>query len=94
MLDMFENIATDTVEQMSNALSNNDIDSIKRLAHKIKPSLDNLEINILHEEIRSLENFNIKVNCPENFRKMVIFVGEILSKVIMELQKRKQLIMS
>lgn len=94
MLDMFENIATDTVEQMSNALSNNDIDSIKRLAHKIKPSLDNLEINILHEEIRALENFNIKVNCPENFRKMVIFVGEILSKVIMELQKRKQLIMS
>lgn len=94
MLEIFENIASDTISQMSSALTNNDIDAIKHLAHKIKPSLDNMDVNILHDEIRALENFNILVNCPENLKKMVIFVEDILSKIVLDIQKRRQLVLS
>lgn len=94
MLDIFENLASDTISQMSTALTNNDIDSIKHLAHKIKPSLDNMNVKIIHDEIRALEDFNILVNCPENLKKMVIFVEEILSKIVLDLQNRRHLILS
>jgi CheY-like chemotaxis protein len=85
MINMFINIAKTTISQLNEAFQNNDIEQIKKLSHKIKPSLDNLEINILYNEIRALENFNQKTGCPENLRTMVEFVTETLVKVIDDL---------
>ncbi|OIP81645.1 MAG: hypothetical protein AUK44_09530 [Porphyromonadaceae bacterium CG2_30_38_12] len=90
MLDMFEKIASDTIFKMSNALVSSDIDSIKQLAHKIKPSLDNMGITILYDDIRTLENFNLKTNCPDTLRQKVQFVNATLSGILIDLQKRKQ----
>lgn len=91
MLNMFKNIASTTIKQMNEALQNNDIEQIKRLSHKIKPSLDNLEITIIYNEIRSLENFNERTGCPENLRIMVEFVTETLQKIIEELSTTKSI---
>jgi PAS domain S-box-containing protein len=85
MINMFINIAKTTISQLNEAFQNNDIEQIKKLSHKIKPSLDNLEINILYNEIRALESFNEKTGCPENLRTMVEFVTETLVKVIDDL---------
>jgi CheY-like chemotaxis protein len=81
MIGMFQTLAQATIDQLRSALETNDIESIKRLAHKLKPSLDNLEINILYNEIRTLEHFNEQTGCPENLRKTVEFVIDTLTQV-------------
>jgi PAS domain S-box-containing protein len=91
MVAMFRNIASDTIVKMNEAVAVNDIETIKKLAHKIKPSLDNLEIHILYNEIRALENYNYVTGCPDNLKKMVHFVTQTLSKVIEQLSNYKQM---
>lgn len=89
MLSMFKNIVSDTIQKMNEALAANDIEAIKKLAHKIKPSLDNLEIDVLYSEIRTLENFSTVGGCPESLSNTVNYVTGILSKVIEQLKELK-----
>jgi len=88
MISMFKEIVQSTVVQMNNALEANDIDQIKKLAHKIKPSLDNLEVNILYNEIRMLETYNEATGCPDNLQKVVGFVTQTLFQVNEQLNER------
>ncbi|MDD3078984.1 MAG: PAS domain S-box protein [Paludibacter sp.] len=55
MLELFVKLANETVEQIEQSIKINNIEIIKRVSHKIKPSLDNLEISSLYEDIRYLE---------------------------------------
>ena len=87
MIAMFNNMASDTILKMNEAVEINEIETIKKLAHKIKPSLDNLEIHILYNEIRALENFNFVTGCPDNFKNLVLYVTQTLSKVIEQLSE-------
>lgn len=81
MIGMFRELAHITSIQMVEALEANDIDKIKKLAHKIKPSLENLEVNILYNEIRMLESYNEATGCPENLQKIVSFVTQTLATI-------------
>lgn len=87
MISMFRNMASDTILKMNEAVDVNDIETIKKLAHKIKPSLDNLEIHILYNEIRALENYNYVSGCPDNLKNLVLYVTQTLSKVIEQLSE-------
>lgn len=86
MLLMFKNIANNSIEQFKDALQQNDVERIRKIAHKIKPSLDNLEVNVLHNEIRALENFNVLTGCPENLNSIIEHVIETLHEIICEIE--------
>lgn len=87
MVAMFKTIASETVLKMNEALALNDIEAIKKLAHKIKPSLINLEIHVLYNEIRALENYSNVSGCADNLRNLVEFITETLLKVIEQLSE-------
>jgi PAS domain S-box-containing protein len=54
------------VTQMKTAAGNNDFDAVGSIAHKIKPSIDNLKINHAVEVIRSIEkNSKEKINLEQ-----------------------------
>lgn len=81
LIAMFLKLSDETIELLNEALESNNIEQIKRLAHKIKPSLDNLEVNDLHNEIRLLEQYNPVTDCPDNLRTVVRLVTRILTEV-------------
>ncbi len=86
MVKMFVDLAQDAVLQIKVAYERNDVETIKKVAHKIKPSLDNLNITILYSEIRELESFNKQTACSDYFDKLVASVCDKLDMVTDELR--------
>jgi CheY-like chemotaxis protein len=82
MLEMFVKLATQTIDQMEVAYQNKDVDAIKKLAHKIKPSIDNLGIETLYDKIRLLEVYDIEKNSFNDLKTEMDEVIKILNNVV------------
>jgi PAS domain S-box-containing protein len=87
MVDVFSNMAKQTIEELKISMAEGDIVNIKKIAHKIKPSIDNMSIISLHDNVRVIENYNGDV-ISECLKKEVDFFIDILSKVVAQLAKR------
>lgn len=86
MLIIFRNLALNSIEQLSDAYAKNDVNQIKRIAHKLKPSLDNLEVQILYDDIRILEKYDITNENPIQLKILVEHVISILRKIVIILE--------
>lgn len=87
VIDLFVELAVETVYKMRVAIENNDIDQIKRLAHKIKPSLDIFDVKTLYAEIRELENTNSQTYNTSSVKAIVDSVIVGLESVIREMKR-------
>lgn len=79
MLGIFQRTILKSMDDFDAAIENGDIESVKQIAHKIKPSIHNLEIKSLYQEIDELElgelNLNeiqVKVNKLKSIIKLVL----------------------
>jgi PAS domain S-box-containing protein len=82
MLDIFNDLATQTIVQLNDSLEKKDICSIQKLAHKIKPSIDNMGIISLKDKIRQLEKFNSETKSISDLRVLVVEITFVLQSVI------------
>jgi DNA-binding response OmpR family regulator len=74
------------VTEIKEHFANNELDKVSSLAHKIKPSLDNLKIDSLKTVIREIEK-DAKENINnESIKKKIDILDEVISKVIVELR--------
>jgi len=87
MLEMFTKLANQTIEQMLNAYATSDVDTIKKLAHKIKPSIDNLGIISIFDKIRELEAYDITKNNNDDLKQLLDEVIAVLKAVIDEISQ-------
>jgi signal transduction histidine kinase/CheY-like chemotaxis protein len=87
MVKMFVDLAQEALLQIKAAYEKDDVETIKKIAHKIKPSLENLNITILYHEIRELESFNKQTACSDYFDKLVVSVCDKLDMVTDELKR-------
>ncbi len=87
MLQVFIRESVIAVEQIKEAYANNDIEKIKITAHRIKPSVHNMGINSLTEDILKLESFDITTNNKESLLSLINNLDEIINKVIMQLEE-------
>jgi HPt (histidine-containing phosphotransfer) domain-containing protein len=58
MKDIFVNMAKETVQDMQESLHQEDWDRLRKVSHKIKPSLAQLNIESIQSEIFALEKVN------------------------------------
>ena len=72
---------------MLNAYETSDVDTIKKLAHKIKPSIDNLAIISIFDKIRELEAYDITKNNSDNLKRLLDEVIAVLKAVIDEISQ-------
>jgi PAS domain S-box-containing protein len=74
------------VTEIKEHFANNELLKVSSLAHKIKPSLDNLKIDSLKTVIREIEK-DAKENINnESIKKKIDILDEVISKVIVELR--------
>ena len=85
MLDLFVKLATETIEKFNEALKNHDLNSIHKIAHKIKPSIDNLQIVKIADQIRQLEKFSLIENSESALSDLINDVITVLENVIAEI---------
>ncbi|MFK7758077.1 MAG: PAS domain S-box protein [Flavobacteriales bacterium] len=86
MLSIFIEQAEKTITEIQLAQSTGSLERIRKLAHKIKPSLDNLAITQLKETVRKLEKIGTEVD-PEELSTLSQVFSDELSKIVSELKE-------
>jgi len=85
MVELFLKDVDSNMKSFNDMLEQNDMDGIAKLAHKIKPSIDLLGIEIIQEDIRELrteaENQSMKVS------ELITKLNDGLLKAAEELRK-------
>ncbi|MBA3680910.1 MAG: PAS domain S-box protein [Bacteroidetes bacterium] len=85
MISLFVEQAKISLQQINSAYEVNDLDTMHKIAHKLKPSIDNMDIISLKKEIRELEGL-AKNKIPETeLTALMQHFNTHLSKVIEEL---------
>jgi HPt (histidine-containing phosphotransfer) domain-containing protein len=62
MTIIFQKTISKSLEDLTTAIENGNIELVKQIAHKIKPSLHNLEIKSIYKEIEELETSELNLN--------------------------------
>lgn len=62
-------------------------DKVSKLAHKVKSTIDTMEIVSIRTDIRTIEHDAKKELNPENIKKLVIKVNEVIQNTSLQLKK-------
>jgi PAS domain S-box-containing protein len=89
MTEIFIELAKENIEILEAGLQQDDLDSIKKIAHKIKPSIDQMGIISLKEVVREIEKYDLIQGDKEALQKLVHEQIRVLQQVILSLEKRQ-----
>jgi PAS domain S-box-containing protein len=81
MLNLFVDTIPDSADQMVAALRTNDLETLQRIAHKLKPSIANLGIKLL-EELKTIEKMEDETRNVETLSALVQIISDRLSQVV------------
>jgi len=85
MLELFVKLATESIAKLKDAQKNHDLESIHKIAHKIKPSLDNLQIVKIADTIRQLEKYSLDENSESDLYDLINEVIKVLENIITDI---------
>lgn len=85
MIDIFIKLTEENTANFKNALANDDFETIKKLAHKIKPSIDQLGITSLREVVREVEKYDVATEPKEELERKVNKIVSVLREVAAKL---------
>jgi|GEM_PF-244382 len=89
MLQLFTDQATQTLTEIRNAYANNQMEQVKKIAHRIKPSIDTLGITALKDDIRDIEKNADIYGQSEKLFQLIEKVEIILANVLDEIKNDK-----
>ena len=87
MISIFVKTAPESVIEMKQALSGNDLERVKAVAHRLKPSIDSLCISSMKAKIREIESFPGDVTQAE-LKELVDEAEDIISNVVIAFRKQ------
>jgi CheY-like chemotaxis protein/HPt (histidine-containing phosphotransfer) domain-containing protein len=94
MVNMFIEQTPVHVAEMAAKYHQNDFKGMAAIAHKIKPSIDNMGIVSLKETIRDLEKIGKKGIADAGIEAMLEMVDKNITQVINELQKEFEVVLT
>ncbi len=87
MISLFTDQAPASVNEIKAALEQNDLPRIRAIAHRIKPSLDNMGINSFHNGIRELEKLAQEGGPIAEIARLVDEMDQVISEVLRQLKE-------
>ena len=87
MIGIFIEQALLSIDQIKQAYHVKDLDTVFKIAHRIKPSIDGLGIELLRNEIREIEKNAKAGKDSENMGEQIVFLFTVLTKVINQLKE-------
>ncbi len=86
MLDIFIKLLEETRIQFKGAIEINDFSAIKKAAHKIKPSIDQLHVNVLKQKIREVETLALtngkETECMQLTQELIGIMNEVENSIV------------
>lgn len=87
MIKLFVEQTKLTISGLNTAFDQKDFNEIKNLAHQIKPSIDNLKIEILRPVIREIEQQAEDQKEPEKLSPLIMETNSVLESVLVQLDE-------
>ena len=91
MLNLFIEQVPVSVEEIKQAFQDNDLPKIKSVAHRIKPSIDNMGIGNLKTEIREIESIAESGNKNEKLNDLIRLLDCTIAKVVRQIKQNEPL---
>lgn len=89
MLGIFVSIAEDGINKLEDALKNNDREAMRKIAHKMKPSIDQLDIKSLYETVRMPEKPAFRELPKQDIKNWVSELTGTLRAVSQQIQNKE-----
>ena len=86
MLNLFIEQVPTSIEEIKQAFQYDDLPKIKSIAHRIKPSIDNMGISNLKSEIREIESLAEAGNKNERLSDLIRILDCTITKVIKQIK--------
>lgn len=87
MVNLFCEQTPPLIEEMISAYNANDLQKMGAVAHKIKPTFDNLNINLLKEDIRMIENAGKENLALPNLKDLLEKTDRTIEQVINKMKQ-------
>lgn len=87
MLQLFINMMPGLVNEMTAAYERRDLQEMGRIAHKIKPNLDNMSIPLVTQTIREIEEMGKADNHSPQLPAMLAEIKTVVENVISQIGK-------
>jgi PAS domain S-box-containing protein len=87
MLELFTTRFPAYLEEFEGFLKKNDFDAINKLAHKIKPSINDMGIYSIKQDILDLERFKLSESSMDEFHQLLNKVTKVLSAVVADIHE-------
>lgn len=87
ILDLFSEQTPAIVNEMEAAAQNGDLNTVKALAHKIKPTLDQLAITAGTQLVREIESVSPEQFDPRLMRNKVLHLQGVIDRVCGQIRK-------
>lgn len=88
MVSLFITLSKENIEVFEKAIINDDVEAIRKTAHKFKPSIDQMGIVSLKDVIRSLEKFEPSEMPEKSYIPMVEKIVQVLNDIVRELGEK------
>lgn len=89
MVELFIETAEEAIMNINQALAENNITIVKSIAHKIKPSIDTLEVNSLKNLVREIEKTEENTYNKDTFEHQIQFFLKKLEQVIQQMRENE-----
>jgi PAS domain S-box-containing protein len=86
MAGIFCKLINESLQTIEDALGQLDIKTINEIAHKIKPSVEQMGVTSLKQPILKLEKYNLKEGSRSELERLVQTIARILRRVVEQIQ--------
>jgi PAS domain S-box-containing protein len=86
MIELFIETTPVSIIDMKTAYSNKDFDKVKKIAHRIKPAIDNLEISGIKNDVREIEMNAETYQTSEQLEILISKVEQVINEVVTNLK--------
>ncbi|MBD8488972.1 response regulator [Echinicola sp. CAU 1574] len=83
MIDLFKTLSSSSMQEIKDAYKSSNREQIKKIAHRMKPSISSLGITSIQQDIRKLEEGNMS---DENIQKSINKIDKVIEEVNQELE--------
>jgi len=88
ILNVFVDMSRKSIDQLKSAYEERDLNTLRKVAHKLKPSIDQLKIELLKTKIREIEKYP-EVELPDpHLENLLEDVIEVLTTAIREIESK------
>jgi PAS domain S-box-containing protein len=86
MVNIFIDQSTFAIKQINSSYANGDLVSVSKIVHKIKPSIDGMDIKILYDEVRDIEKLTANGENSDGLKNKIQYFSNTLNKIIILLK--------